>query len=177
MTSEEIIQQMTSAHKEFADEVRKLELADFEYAAEGKWSAGQQAEHLLKSTKALKPAFKIPKFVLKQRFGVANRPSRSYDELVQRYNEKIAAGGTASSPYVPDPVTFDKRDSLLDGITETVKKLNKGFGKWSDKDMDEYILPHPLLGKVTVREMMYFTIYHVQHHQKIIRRELDARDA
>lgn len=25
--------------------------------------------------------------------------------------------------------------------------------------------PHPLLGKLTLREMMFFTIYHVQHHE------------
>jgi hypothetical protein len=34
------------------------------------------------------------------------------------------------------------------------------------------ILPHPLLGKITIREMLYFTAYHVQHHENIIKRDL-----
>lgn len=177
MIREEIISQLESVHQDFAEAMQQLEPEEFEYTPEGKWSAGQQVEHLLLSTKALKPAFKIPKFVLKQRFGKANRPSRSYDALVERYQEKIAAGGTASSPFVPEPVVIEKRESLLAAILETVEKLGKSLAKWSEEQMDEYILPHPLLGKVTVREMMYFTIHHVQAHQKIIERELNARSA
>jgi len=33
------------------------------------------------------------------------------------------------------------------------------------------LLPHPLLGKVTVREMLYFTIHHVQHHHALVERD------
>jgi hypothetical protein len=27
------------------------------------------------------------------------------------------------------------------------------------------VLPHPLLGKLTIREMLYFTVYHGEHHR------------
>lgn len=40
-------------------------------------------------------------------------------------------------------------------------------------ELDKYILPHPLLGKLTIREMMYFTIYHVEHHKKLTERGLN----
>jgi len=46
---------------------------------------------------------------------------------------------------------------------------------FSEEDLDKLILPHPLLGKLTLREMMYFTIYHVQHHQRIVERNLAAK--
>ena len=36
-----------------------------------------------------------------------------------------------------------------------------------EKDLDFYVLPHPLIGKLTLREMLFFCIYHVQHHHKI----------
>ena len=36
------------------------------------------------------------------------------------------------------------------------------------KDLDVYILPHPLLGKVTLREMLYFTIHHNEHHLELL---------
>jgi hypothetical protein len=35
---------------------------------------------------------------------------------------------------------------------------------WSEDDLDNHRLPHPLLGKLTVREMLFFTLYHIQHH-------------
>ena len=44
----------------------------------------------------------------------------------------------------------------------------RGGYKLDEEDLDNYILPHPLIGKTTIREMLYFTIYHVQHHHKAI---------
>lgn len=177
MKAKEISEALLRHHQEFMDSVGRLNKEDFEYAAEGKWSAGQQMEHLLMSTKALKPAFKVPRFILKQRFGTANRPSRDYEGLVKRYEERLNAGGKAPAPYVPNPAPFTEQTRLSKSIMDVVNSLAKSISKWDEAALDKYILPHPLLGKVTFREMMYFTIYHVQHHHKIIFRELKARDA
>ena len=46
------------------------------------------------------------------------------------------------------------------------EKYTERLGNWSEKDLDKYKLPHPLLGKLTVREMLFFTIYHNEHHLK-----------
>ncbi len=39
---------------------------------------------------------------------------------------------------------------------------------WSDKQLNTYLLPHPLIGKLTIKEMLYFVDYHILHHQKAI---------
>ncbi|NBX80802.1 MAG: DinB family protein, partial [Flavobacteriales bacterium] len=44
---------------------------------------------------------------------------------------------------------------------------------FTEDDLDKYVLPHPLLGKLTLREMLCFTIYHVKHHVEIIKRDLE----
>jgi hypothetical protein len=33
-------------------------------------------------------------------------------------------------------------------------------------------LPHPLLGKLTVREMLFFTLYHQRHHVAVVERRI-----
>jgi hypothetical protein len=38
------------------------------------------------------------------------------------------------------------------------------LNNWKDADMDRYSLPHPLLGTITVREILFFTIYHSMRH-------------
>ena len=38
--------------------------------------------------------------------------------------------------------------------------------KWDEKELDEYYLPHPILGKLTVREILFFTIYHNLRHAR-----------
>jgi hypothetical protein len=43
-------------------------------------------------------------------------------------------------------------------------RLQKAFESWNEEDLDTIRLPHPLLGKITAREMIYFTLYHAKHH-------------
>ena len=43
-------------------------------------------------------------------------------------------------------------------------------------DLDKYVLPHPLLGKVTLREMLYFTIHHNEHHLELLKAGLRKAD-
>ena len=53
---------------------------------------------------------------------------------------------------------------LLDKFQKQGKKLVSTIGKWSDSDLDKYLLPHPLLGKMTIRELLLWTTYHNYHH-------------
>ncbi len=46
--------------------------------------------------------------------------------------------------------------------------LLAAMDRWRDSDLDRLRLPHPLLGKLTVREMLYFTLYHNAHHARRI---------
>lgn len=169
MKKEEIIEQLERSYAHFTDYVNDLTPDEFEFAPEPKWSAGQQTEHLIKSTKPLASGLGMPKFLLKSKFGKANRPSRSYDAVVERYKEKLALGGTATSPYVPGKVLASSQKKLTTELTETIAKLNKKLDKWSEEDLDKYVLPHPLLGKLTTREMLYFTMHHASHHQLLIK--------
>ena len=45
----------------------------------------------------------------------------------------------------------------------TVNLCNQ-VARWNEADLDRYRMPHPLLGLLTVREMLQFTVYHTAHH-------------
>ena len=57
-------------------------------------------------------------------------------------------------------------------LKKEVEKLVHKLDKFTEDDLDKYVLPHPLLGKLTLREMLCFTIYHVRHHEEIVKRDL-----
>lgn len=137
--------------------------------AEGKWSTGQQLDHLIKSVSPLSTGMALPKFLLKFRFGTRNRAERSYDELVAKYHEKLKAGGQAPSPFIPPAITIEQKDNLLSNYEKEKIKLVKVLQKWNEKQLSTNVAPHPLLGKCTVRELLYFTIYHNYHHLKSIK--------
>ena len=135
-----------------------------------KWSIAQNVDHLIRSMKQTKFAYSLPKFVIRLYVGKPNRASRSYEELVARYKMKLANGGKALGVFVPPPVTNISKDQLIEKWSKiTASYTNTLSKKWDDENLDRYIAPHPLLGKITLRELCYFTIYHTEHHLNIIK--------
>lgn len=166
MNKSELIQLLETNHQAFIQLMESLSAADFEKQVAGKWTPGQQLEHILRSVSPVSLALSLPGFVLRLVFGKANRPSRSYEELVAKYHAALSKGGRASGRFdVKKQVPVAHRNSLLTALRRTVLQLTRLSTQLSDAELDKYILPHPLLGKLTLREMLYFTAYHVLHHQ------------
>jgi len=138
---------------------------------DGKWTTGEHIVHLIQSLKALNQAFRVPKFFLKYKFGSNNRKNRSYDEVVEKYHEKLAANPGVVAPIsrnMPIMTPTDKVDYIYQLEQQKLKLIIK-FDRWTDKDIDTYLLPHPLLGRMTIREIVMWTAYHTEHHTKILK--------
>lgn len=168
MNKSEIKQNLLERHSQFMRNLQALSDSDFARSVNGKWTAGQQLDHIIKSVSPVKLAFMLPNFVLGLAFGKANRPSRTYEELVKKYQAKLAQGGKAPSQFIPIIITPADREDFVKKLFMKVFSLANLTDRFSEKQLDSYILPHPLLGKITLREMLYFTIYHVGHHEKQI---------
>ncbi|HEU5292915.1 MAG TPA: DinB family protein [Cyclobacteriaceae bacterium] len=166
MNKSETLQQLSSNHDRFMKLVNSLSDSDFMYSNNGKWTAGQQLEHIIKSVRPVNLALALPGFLLRIAFGKANRPSKTYEVLIEKYHAKLAAGGKSSAPFIPKTVGLHQRERLLKKLRESTTSLIDRANSFSEKKLDSFILPHPLLGKLTLREMLYFTSYHVEHHQK-----------
>ena len=73
----------------FIKYISLLNKEQFEASLNGKWSAGQILDHLIRAIKPLQIGFALPKFALSFLFGKTNRPSRTYDELVMKYKTNL----------------------------------------------------------------------------------------
>lgn len=166
MTKQEIIAAMGTSYQHFIQYVSGLDEQQFTQAPDQKWSAGQQADHLVRSVRPVGQALMLPGLVLRWMFGKPNRPGRNFEQLVAKYQLKLQAGGRASGPFVPKELPYSRKQEVLQNLEHTVKKLQLRLERCSEEKLDQYLLPHPLLGKLTLREMMYFTIYHATHHLK-----------
>jgi hypothetical protein len=170
LTNNEIQQQLQSVENEFNRYCTTLTDEQFFYQPEGKWSPAQQVKHLITATSTSLLAFTLPGFLVRLVGGKPNRKSKTYDELVTKYKLKLEQGGRASGRYIPKPIPFNYgKEKLLNRFTNAMNKLTLALNKkWKEPKLDEYIAPHPLLGKITLRELCYFTIYHTQHHLRNI---------
>src|SRR6218665_2966554 len=95
-------------HQAFLARLRELGEAAMTASLNNKWTPAQQMEHIRLSTAPVAFALLVPKWLLVRRFGLPNRPGRTYEGLVQRYKEKLAAGGRASGGFVPAHVPIDR---------------------------------------------------------------------
>jgi hypothetical protein len=168
----QIISALNEKIDAFNSYIEPLTKEQFEVTPNGKWSAGQNLDHLIRAIKPLQLAYRLPKFALLILFGKTNRSSRTYDELVTKYKTKLAKGGKASGPFIPPVISFEKKLTLIRKYKEQKQKLIAKVEKQEEKDLDTYILPHPLLGKVTLREMLFFTIHHNEHHLESLKNRI-----
>lgn len=174
LSKEEIIQQLQVALQETVTYCETIPDETFFLQPETKWSIAQDIFHLTTATNSSRLAYVLPKFIVRLYAGKPNRPSRSYEELVEKYQTKLKAGGKASGRYVPKPIAASiGKKLLLHNFSSAMNKLAAAIEKkWDTNQLDNYIAPHPLLGKITLRELGYFNIYHTYHHLTIIKEKI-----
>ena len=174
MNKEEIIQQLHAAKELFTGFCSEIDTDSFFRQPATKWSIAQNVKHLVVSANTTRLAYAFPKFVLQWYAGRPNRASRSYDELVAKYKTKLQQGGKASGRFVPAVISLKEgKEKMLHNFSMAMDRLISAIeNHWNDQQLDQYIAPHPLLGKITLRELGYFTIYHTHHHLAIVKERL-----
>ena len=174
MTKEDIVKQLYFVKDEFIGFCATIDTDTLFRQPKEKWSIAQNVNHLTISANTTRLAFSLPKFIIRLYAGKPNRPSRSYDGLVSKYKMKLQQGGRASGRFIPEIISprAGKENLLQSFITSMDKLIDSVEKKWADLQLDHYLAPHPLLGKITLRELCYFTIYHTRHHLSIINERL-----
>lgn len=167
MNRKAIIEELIQAIVELKSISEKVDDKTFFEAKNGKWNAAENIEHLILSVKPINMAMKLPKFVLLVLFGKPKSALKSYDEIVALYQKKLHEGAVASRSYVPKQSKASKK-VLVEKLEQQNNQLCSNIQNWSEDALNTYQLPHPIIGKITVREMLYFTLYHVRHHSKTI---------
>lgn len=171
MHKDDIILKLEEKHQTLLNWLKQHEDDNWESGPENKWTTGQQALHLLQSIKTLNFALSLPKFILKYRFGKSNRDVRDFNTVVNRYNERlkdveVRTFGPSQNMKIPK---LKEKQYVLDRLQTENKKLQYKTDKWTDDQLDNYILPHPLMGKMPVREIIMWTAYHVEHHTNTLK--------
>lgn len=178
LTKEQIITAAEKIFDAFADECKAVdEKKLFIRPAENKWSVAENVQHLIISTNTTTLAYTLPAFIVRCVGGTPNRDSRSYETLVDKYKEKLAAGGKAPGIFVPKPMkTNYGKEKLIQSWNKSATKFITALKNTSgESKLDDYLARHPLLGRITLRELCYFTIYHTEHHLDIISNITNAK--
>jgi uncharacterized protein YggL (DUF469 family) len=170
MDKESIADLLEEKNRALLDWLEHQDTEKWEVGPEDKWTTGQHALHLLQSIKPLNDALSMPKFLLRYKFGKANREVRDYESVVQRYQERLieAQGKTFKGSQNMKVPTLKDKKYILCRLQVENKKLQYKTKKISNKNLDTIILPHPLMGKMPIREIIMWTAHHIEHHTKTL---------
>ena len=168
-TREEIVASLQNVDRQGAEYWRSFDPSVFLEKIGSSWSPAETVRHLVKGIRPVVKALRMPRLALRLMFGKPRRASVTYDELRTRYLALLEAGGRAGR-FAPSPQTTSDGPTILGRLAEANRSLTEAIGRWKDADLDRYQLPHPLLGKLTVREMLYFMVYHQHHHMAVVER-------
>ena len=177
-TKAELIRELRSLHEQSTSFWSDFSTAEFFTPLGDAWSPADNVRHLLKTNRPVVRALSLPRPVLLVRFGLTLRSSRSYSQVRETYLGALAAGVTAGRfAPAPEPVADDPeaaRRALMERRDVVATGLESALGSWSAWSLDRFRLPHPALGSLTVREMLFFTLYHNLHHVQNVARRLAA---
>jgi len=168
-TKTELISTLQDSNRGVTEWFSKIPAKTFFTRRGDVWSASDNLDHLIKAHKPITKALKLPKITLQAMFGKPEKSSMTYEELCQIYRDEIAKGAQASGRFLPNrenPAerSEEKKKELLDHWSKASAELVFVAEKWDERELEQYQLPHPILGKLTIREMLYFMIYHNLRH-------------
>jgi hypothetical protein len=143
------------------------------------WAPAEHVRHLRKSAEAVTRALRLPRLVLAVAFGQHRDGSLSFAAMQERYRAALTGGAQAGRfAPAPRPVSSDPealRGAIMARWVAAGSALRASLARWPEARLDLYRLPHPVLGPLSVREMMSFTVYHTAHHlRRIAERASDA---
>ena len=168
-TLEEILTALEQVEAEVAAYFGGLPNDVFFEGSDEQWSPGHHLKHLVLSNKPVAYALTLPREKL--RVWDAGQPRRSHSEMLALYQVALNAGARAFGPFLP----------TLDGTqAEAVAEYSGSIGlldhaclNWPEPELDGYAMSHPVLGQLSVREMLFFTVHHNLHHLNGVKARLE----
>jgi hypothetical protein len=171
MRGTEIVSELRRVHAESVEYWRGFSTPEFfKRPAVDVWAPVDQVRHLTKSMRAMRRGFDTPKVLLFFRFGIALRPSRPLEELRDAYGARLRP--FPRNPFAPRALDIADQNEAgrsreMQAHAAAVDDLCRAISRWGERSLDRFVLPHPLLGRITAREMGTFAVIHNVHHVRV----------
>lgn len=136
------------------------------------WSPAHHLDHLTRTSHAVARGLRstaLPAHVTGR--------SRSYAEVRDAATASLGATprGTLREMgrvvVIPPGAT---RDDLVRAFRAASAAVREAAAAWQESELDTRAMTHPLVGTMTVREMLLFMVVHERHHLKRVRARLAA---
>ena len=136
-----------------------------------KWNPAQHLIHLIRANSRIAQGFQA-------RDALPNNDSgqvRSYEVVRETYIAALQQAPRELLDKNGAAVQVEANSSqhqILEAYQQAGTGLRQAMQTWTEADLDAKAMPHPLLGLLSVREMLEFAVYHDLHHLEGVRKTL-----
>lgn len=173
MTKHGLIEAFGKNHQELIDYVNSLSAGMSKYSHDGKWTAEQQLSHVYLCLLPFPKVLTSKEFIL-QKFGKVIRATWNYETVIENYYK---TSRKAPERFFPEQLSDVEKEDLRDNFRKIVLAIQQLLEGYSDEELDSLLLPHPLMGNLTIREMFYLMTYHATHHLRQTEKNLESYNA
>lgn len=175
----EIADRIGEVREELAGWFGGLPAEDLFRRLPGAWAPIDDLRHLVRVNAALVKGLGYPHVALRLRFGRVWRKPWPYERLVTMYDALLASGVKSPAPFEPRTGVVADREAYRERVLGQWRSVNEQLlgrvARLSERRADRIALPHPGMGLMSIREMLFFTIHHDLHHLGVAKRRVVAR--
>ena len=142
---------------------------------DGGWSPAENVRHLTTATFTTGLFIKKELHFLLNLFGKGNS-LKNLHQVRDEYLEKLSSGKKASGIFTPISLSFFRtkewQQKECEALEFSIQQIVGVLDHWTEEELDTTNIIHPILGIITVREILYFSLYHLYHHSSIVEKRL-----
>ncbi len=174
----EIVSTLQAQNFEFQDLFSGIPTATFFDGTSQKWSVAHHVKHLTGVLVRIAQGLQNPNLLPKREPAIA---SRDFESLKQFYLNALQAAPLETLQQLGSRVTLEEfsdadlyKSQLILGFSDALISFNTTLETFSELNLETLGMPHPLLGVISTREMLFFAVYHNTHHKKGIEKLLES---
>jgi hypothetical protein len=166
MNKSGIIANLNTAHSVFWETA--IQLPNPTISTNEKWSVCQNVQHITIALSRVSNYLALPKSSIKSDYGLSDRASSNYEISFNLFKNTLENGVKTTEEFMPEIKLETGLKELVHQGKDVLATFISNLKNWSEEELEIYNCPHPVFGKMTVREILYFTIYHAHHHTETI---------
>jgi hypothetical protein len=170
-TLPEILAALEAGSREIETYFLALPHAAFFDGDDARWSPAHHLSHLTLGHKRVARALGSPAALPAH----ASGRSRGFAEIREIYVTGlplVPAERLVNNPLPPRLEPDATQSQVVGDYVAASARLREAAAVWSEADCDARAVPHPFLGLLSAREMLFFFVVHDRHHLDGVRRRV-----
>ncbi len=173
----ELINALNTQKLEFQNFLSSIPSERFFERSSENWSIAHHLKHITSVINRIATGLLNPGVLPKREPAT---PSRDFATMHQTYLNTLQNTPSETLRQFGNRVTLEEhtdldayKNQMIASFTDAITNFNTALEAFNEEHLEALGMPHPLLGLISSREMVFFTVFHNAHHRKGIHKLLE----